>query len=223
MSHLFHTQSKRKTIILIDISAENYSFKEIYHRIVEFVSVCQCPCCRTIGQFKRHAWYEKYHYKRSILIVRVRCSGCGKTHAVLPSFSLPGTSVGTEEVERYLEDRYNGMGRGKAAKIFVGLGVSEEYPRRLEKMVTAAAHRGKAMFPGCGDPFAVGYAWVRSLVGATTSRPLWELNTLCSVHGYNPVFVSRFSILLPTKSTSGIRSSQTITTVQPALEPIDSS
>lgn len=38
-------------------------------------------------------------------ILRLRCRGCGRTHAVIPSWSLPDTSVGTAEVECYLMAR----------------------------------------------------------------------------------------------------------------------
>jgi hypothetical protein len=46
--------------------------------------------------------------------MRVRCKHCRCTHAMIPSFSLPGSSVGTAEAEGYLMERERGVGRGRA-------------------------------------------------------------------------------------------------------------
>ena len=47
-----------------------------------------CPACgsRRLGH---HSSYGKYLYGSEIEILRVRCHGCGTTHAVLPSCSVP--------------------------------------------------------------------------------------------------------------------------------------
>ena len=74
-----------------------------------------CPCCETVGQYGRHGLYSKYHFEKEIVILRVRCRGCEKTHALMPAFSLPGTSIGTEEAEQYLMARHRGTSRGKAS------------------------------------------------------------------------------------------------------------
>jgi hypothetical protein len=66
-------------------------------------------------------------------------------HALLPSFSLPGTSIGTEEAEAYLAARDRGVGRGRALKELEAPGVGGEYGRRLEKLLAVAVSRAKAL------------------------------------------------------------------------------
>ena len=72
-----------------------------------------CPACGStrLGQ---HSSYQKYLYEQLITILRLRCRGCGRTHAVIPSWSLPDTSVGSAEVERYLLARERGVSRAVA-------------------------------------------------------------------------------------------------------------
>ena len=60
-----------------------------------------CPACGGTRLGQRSS-YQKYLYEQLITILRLRCRGCGRTHAVIPSWSLPDTSVGSAEVERYL-------------------------------------------------------------------------------------------------------------------------
>ena len=215
--------TQNKTIILIDISEENYSFKELYHRITLRVSSRNCPCCKQTGQYRRHGRYEKYHYQTRISIVRVKCSGCGTTHAVMPSFSLPGTSVGTGEVEQYVKNRHRGMSRGKAAQVFAGLCLNEEYPKQLERMFEAAVLRAPVLFGDENATEVAGYAWVLARVGEEIQRPLWELNILCGNRGCNPVFFSRSSILIFRQLKTGIRISHNIPSARTARMVINSS
>ena len=155
--------------------------------------------------------------------MRVKCSECGKTHAVIPSFSLPGTSVGSEEVERYLAERETGSGRTTASKIFAGLGLSEEYPKRLEKLSRRTVDRAKALFPDRGDGYAGGYAWLCSCFAPEEERRLWCMNIECIEHGFNPVFFSRASVLLAGKRKQGIVISQSIASASREVEAVDSS
>ncbi len=46
----------------------------------------------------------------------VRCRRCGQTHAVMPSFSLPGTSVGTAEAEGYMLKRHRDASSNEAGE-----------------------------------------------------------------------------------------------------------
>ena len=41
-----------------------------------------CPSCR--GPLKGHGWYRRYFGGRRVGIRRLRCAGCGVTHALLP-------------------------------------------------------------------------------------------------------------------------------------------
>jgi len=46
----------------------------------------------------------------------VKCHNCGTHHAIIPSFSLPGTSLGTKEVEIFYEKRASGSTRNEAGE-----------------------------------------------------------------------------------------------------------
>jgi len=114
---------------------------------------------------------------------------------MIPSFSLPGSSVGTEETEGYLMARERGVGRGRAAVELLRRGMGEGYSKHLERMFATAITRAKAVFADYGDGRLQGLAWVRSVVGHA-EHPLVELNRFCLVHGANGVCFCRASILV---------------------------
>ena len=154
-----------------------------------------CPSCGALRQFTRHGCYVKYFYNSRIHILRVRCCCCGVTHALIPGFSLPGTSIGTADAEKYLMDRASGLGRGTAAKDLRNLGISTRYPKQLERMFSTAIARAKAIFPGTeSEERLSGMEWVRSVVGES-EQPLWSLNQFCLAHRYNCLCFCRGSII----------------------------
>lgn len=114
----------------------------------------------------------------------MRCRGCRVTHALIPSFSLPGTSIGTEEAEAYLIARSDGLSRSKAAAALRAHGMSENYPKRLELMFTSAVLIGKALLAGMGEVDRHGLAWVSSVCGRS-DRPLYEFNRFGLEHQLN--------------------------------------
>ncbi len=187
--------STTDTVILIDIPARDYSFIKLsgeWH--ARLSSVC-CPACETRGQFKRHGCYHKYHYQNRIMILRLRCRQCGCTHALIPSFSLPGTSIGSEEAERYLIARAEDIGRGRAGRELRAQRMSGSYPKSLDRMFATAVRRAKALFPRAADESLSALAWVFAVVGYT-ERPLVELNRFCLASGVNAVCFCRASILV---------------------------
>jgi len=125
----------------------------------------------------------------------VRCRHCGRTHALIPSFSLPGLSVGSAEAERYLEAREAGVGRGCAAAELLAHGMGHGYPKRLERMLATTVTRGKALLAAPGKEQLQGLAWVRSVVGEV-EHPLVELNRIGLARGVNGICFCRTSILL---------------------------
>ena len=133
-----------------------------------------------------HGSYHKYHFQRQITIVRVRCRRCRCTHALIPRFSLPGSSVGAAEVEGYLTARADGVGRGRASVELLRRGLSDGYPKHLERMFATAITRAKALLVGHGQVELWGLAWVRSVVGPA-EHPLVELNRFCLGHEVNGV------------------------------------
>jgi hypothetical protein len=186
---------KQRVIIIVDIRKKDYCLEVIASVLSGLLEVEGCPACATVGRLSKHAWYTKYYYREQIRILRVRCEACGRTHAVMPSFSLPGTSGGTWEAEKYLLRRSAGMGRGRAAGgQWSALGVSPRYGLQLERMFERSVVRAKALFAEAADPRLQGMEWVRAMVG-DTSRPLYALNRLCLRSGVNPVCFCRASIL----------------------------
>lgn len=153
-----------------------------------------CPACSGRGCFARHGHYAKYYYAKQIRILRLRCRGCRRTHALLPSFSLPGTSIGTEEAEAYLVAREEGVGRGRALRELEALGVGGEYGKRLERMLVVAVSRAKALWAAEPANEFNGLAWIAALTGSV-ERPLWSLNRLSLERGYNCLCFCRASIL----------------------------
>ena len=142
------------------------------------------------------------------------CNGCGTTHAVIPCFSLPGTSIGTEEAEEYLHRRAEGMGRGSAGKNLQRRGMmSEKYPCRLDQMFLVSVDRAKALFPFTGDSRLNGMEWVKSVV-EEPARPLYSLNCFCLEHGVNAVCCTRASILVFRARKSGGAFSHNLGTLQ---------
>lgn len=159
-------------------------------------SCSPCPACQAVGVLKRHACYWKYYYAQPLHILRCICGHCGVTHAIIPSFSLPGTSIGTEEAEAYLELREQGQGRGRAAGVFRGAkAMSVNHPVVLDRAFRVAVERARAIFVGQGDVQLQGIAWVQSLTGHE-GRPLRELNQYCLEHRVNGICLTRYPIHL---------------------------
>ena len=137
----------------------------------------------------RHGRYEKYLYGTRIPILRLRCRSCRRTHAVIPSFSLPGTSLGTTEVEAFIVGRYTGESRRKAGGMLTARGVPEEYLRRIEKLVCAAIHQAKALFGDSAPLIGQPYGWLKEATAADP-RPIFTVNTWSVAGGYGAVFCS---------------------------------
>jgi hypothetical protein len=100
---------------MLYIERDVYDFERVRGEFAVMFSSSPCPARQAVGVLKRHACYWKYYCAQPLRILRCICGHCGVTHAVIPSFSLPGTSVGTEEADSYLKLREQGQGRGCAA------------------------------------------------------------------------------------------------------------
>ena len=144
-----------------------------------------------------HSSYQKYLYEQRITILRLRCRGCGRTHAVIPSWSLPDTSVGTAEVERYLMARERGVSRTVALEELSGRGMHAGYGKQLERRLGVIVSRGKSLWPQAADRQLGGLAWIRAVcTPRPTGIPLLSLNQFSLEHRVNALCCSRSSILL---------------------------
>ena len=182
------------TVILIDTSFEDYSFADLESCWAELLCDTACPACRAVGEFAGHGWYTKYFYAPRIRILRVRCRRCRVTHALMPRFSLPGTSIGTAEAEKYLLARAEGLGRGGASAVSEHRGVSSRYAKQLDRMFATAVARAKALFPEAAEVRLPAMEWVYTVVGSKAA-PLWSLNRFCLAHQYNCICFARASII----------------------------
>ncbi len=190
------------TLILKIFSHKNYDFSSLRSNFFKYFSDTACPACKSTGNFKRHAVYWKYYYREIIHILRLRCTVCTTTHAIIPAFSLPGTTIGTKEVEDFLYLREGGISRKKAVSFFVENGFPPDYPRQLEKMLARSVRNAKALFPGDGDHSKQGLAFIRSVVGES-ENPIARFNLFCLENGVNCIFCSRASILRFKKNYPG--------------------
>jgi hypothetical protein len=129
-------------------------------------------------------------------ILRCICARCGVTHAIIPSFSLPGTSIGTQEADSYILRREQGQGRGRAARVFCGeKAMSPNHPAVLDRAFRVAVDRAKAIFAAQPDRGLRGVAWVQALTGET-GHPMASLNQYCLEHRVNGICLTRYPIHL---------------------------
>lgn len=158
-----------------------------------------------MGTLKKHAQYTKFYYVEVIWILRCICTACGVTHAIIPEFSLPGTSIGTEEAQTYIKLREEGLGRRRASKVFTGQKtMSVNHPAVLDATFRVAVDRAKAIFAGQADMQLCGCAWIEALTGSKDT-PMVSLNQYCLEHRVNGVCLTRFSIHLFPQHTASIR------------------
>jgi hypothetical protein len=197
--------SQTSEFIVLYIQQDVYDFEKLSVQFVHRFGIHACPACQSVGTLKKHAWYSKYYYTRSIRILRCICTACVITHAIIPSFSLPGTSIGTEEAQIYIQLREQGYGRRRASKVFSGAKkMSPNHPAVLDKAFQVAVDRAKAIFSGQADERLVGCAWIASLTGET-DQPVMGLNQYCLEHRVNGVCLTRYPIHLFRDRSSRIR------------------
>ena len=169
----------------------------------------RCPSCQETEFLVYHASYTKYWYEQLIVIIRVICIQCQITHALIPAFSLPGTSIGTQEAQQYLEERGKGVSRSKAGAVFFECGLSAKYPVFFEKMIERCIANLKALLPTYGELATHGAAYLKSI--RETTKPHTEesgyiltANSICLSNSINAVLCNRVSILVFLKRKAGI-------------------
>jgi hypothetical protein len=153
-----------------------------------------CPACGAQGRFGKHARYQKYHFAQRIDIQRVICHACETTHAMIPRFSVPDTSLGTEEAERSLLARAAGDSRRVAGRPLVEQGMEGRSGRRLEEMLDTAVSRAKAIWPQAAELSLQGLAWVSAVCGRA-EHPILDFNRWALEQRVNAICFCRCSIL----------------------------
>lgn len=182
-----------------------------------------CPCCGSRGKFSRHGVYKKYYYDELIEILRVRCKKCGHTHALMPSFSVPGGSFGMEEVETYFQLRHRGVSRRKAGLQLLMRGVAVSYLRYLDNVMGSdLINQAKVMLWADGNLYERGLSWIYSCSAEAIDHPLCWLNNRSLQYGYNPLWHTRTSLLVYPQTRSGSMFSHNHLTMRKTPCPIHS-
>jgi len=110
---------------------------------------------------------------------------------------LPGTSLGTAEVEDFIKNRDKGQSRSEAGKQLLDAGTSDKHLKHIEKMFHRAAERMKAIFAGTVQKLGNGLTWCQELLYTReTNGIIHKLNTFCLERSVNAVFCNRVNILL---------------------------
>lgn len=160
----------------------------------------------------RHGRYSKKLYDQPLVILRIRCrnKSCRTTHAVIPSFSTPGCSIGMKELDGFLRARASGKTVDRAGQIFCDAGMSSDYPETIHRRLKKYDERIRTLsaitlldLPGKN----IGYttlilALVRHFDG-DPAQPATILNRNCIRLRCNPLLFSRENILTFQKNSSG--------------------
>lgn len=154
---------------------------------------CTCPVCSG-SLFTYHCKYQKYYYSELIVIFRVECLICRSTHALIPEFSLPGSSIGTKEADMYMNLRTKGISQQKASHVFTHRGMNRNYGVNLEKKFLNANRKATVLFPDKTDILHNPCRLFNTRENPKTSVILY-VNHLFLARGYNPLYFSRNNIL----------------------------
>jgi hypothetical protein len=106
---------------------------------------------------------------------------------LIPSFSVPGTSIGMNGIESFVIQRAGGASRMEAGALLRLHGLGEDYLRSLERRIVAGIHRAKALFLDRGDHRLSPWQWLND-VAERSGHPVYRLNRLSIAAGWGAVF-----------------------------------
>jgi hypothetical protein len=181
-----------------------------------------CPACGCVG-LKLHARYTKYHRNRLIDIVRVLCPGCGITHALIPSFSLPDSSHDAQDVEKYLAGRELGQTRREAGAHFLAEGRSFRVLKGIERSFDRCIRNWSAIFAMALSTRHAFAALASMVAVGACAGILLAANHYALERGVNAVFASRSSILRFRARKAGVMISHNLVSPRNAPTAPDSS
>ncbi len=120
---------------------------------------------------------------------------CKHTHAIIPSFSVPGCSIGTKELNSFLKAVNRGETVEEAGQCFIDAGMSPDYPESIHRRLKRYRPRIETIFA----PLALLFEGYSQLILHLTNNnidPVRELHRLCFDKKFNPVLFSRINILI---------------------------
>ncbi|RPH47668.1 MAG: hypothetical protein EHM85_19255 [Desulfobacteraceae bacterium] len=143
---------------------------------------------------------------------------------MIPSFSLPGTSLGSQEVEQLYIGMNNNQTYAEAGKGLLEKGISEDHLGYIaKKMIPRMINHMQTMFPGPrqnqGLPEAVnarivynGLEYIEHFLKPDNCKQfITKINLYCLAHQVNAIFCSRYNIIDLTKRKLGVYSSNELT------------
>ncbi|MEA1910690.1 MAG: hypothetical protein U9N32_03320 [Spirochaetota bacterium] len=120
---------------------------------------------------------------------------CRHTHAIIPSFSVPGCSIGTKELNHFIKAIDKGETVEEAGQCFIDAGMSPDYPESIHKRLKRYRSRIETIF----EPLKFLFACYSQLILYLTDNsidPVRELHQRCYENSFNPVLFSRINILV---------------------------
>ncbi len=138
----------RKNSLFFKLISRNTSSKDLFAAFMDAFEPQRetCPCCSSKGNCIIHARYERSiidfqdgkPVESRLRILRVKCTSCEHTHAILPDFIVPYLSYGIAFILQVLADYF--------ARIMSVAALCERYcidPRVLYRWIrTFRSHRG---------------------------------------------------------------------------------
>ena len=106
----------RKNSLFCKLIRIKKSSAQLFREFMEDFS-CEgelCPCCQAKGRCRPHAFYERNLIDfvngrtvySKICVLRIFCSACGHTHAVLPDLIVPYSTYGLFFILRVLAEYF---------------------------------------------------------------------------------------------------------------------
>ena len=180
----------------MQIDIKVYNFHNFLSHWQDEPCLQHCPACNKPGMFKKHSNYTKYHYSNELRILVVKCLECNTFHAVIPSFSLPGTTLGSKEVEDFLIKRKHKKSRREAGELLINAGVSFRHLKNIEKRFHGSLLNMKSLLPDSTGDYLNGIDYCLHLLKKEqTDNFISRLNQFCLDRNINAVFCNRFNIL----------------------------
>ena len=106
---------QHKKMITVNSNKINTLNQISYNKLINSINIDHITCsCGHCGCLTKHAYYTRNlkisgGFILSLSILRVKCSVCGKTHAILPSSVVPYSQVSLQEhitiIINYLNDK----------------------------------------------------------------------------------------------------------------------
>lgn len=157
-----------------------------------------------------------------IAIIRVRCIFCRHTHAIMPCFSVPWTSLDSAELETWFSRRATGKSRLQAAE---GLSAALDWYRtglRVERSLDRLMPVIKAVLQAMVDHRMERYTALKAMAG-TDGNVIAGINRRCLAASSVPLCFARIGDLVFARRNAGSRISHDLVSTNPGRRSPDSS